>query len=118
MITKEYLTSLGWAEKSGVMVRFSNPRIGWKPDGTLIIGWWEWDEKITKVEQLNEIPQMLTKIFTTIEQKCPFGKEYQIDSTKCRSCEFYFRMGTGMFFWCKHPIPEPKPKRGRPKKVR
>ena len=55
MITKEYLLSQGWVEKSGVMVRFSNPRIGWKPDGTLIVGWHEWPEKVTTIEELNKI---------------------------------------------------------------
>ena len=55
MITKEYLLSQGWVEKGGVMVRFSNPRIGWKPDGTLIVGWHEWPEKVTTIEELNKI---------------------------------------------------------------
>lgn len=55
MITREYLLSQGWVEKGGVMVLFSNPRIGWKPDGTLIVGWNEWPEKVTTIEELNKI---------------------------------------------------------------
>lgn len=63
---------------------------------------------------------MPTKIFTTISGLCPFGKKIMIDSTGCRSCEHFYRMGTATFFWCRHPIEEapemtqPKRKRGRP----
>ena len=62
---------------------------------------------------------MPTKIFTTIIGDCPFGKGVKIDSTQCRNCSEYYRTGTGMFFWCRHPEPEKlpeKPKRGRPPK--
>lgn len=70
---------------------------------------------------------MPIKIFTTIDGNCPFGKGHAIDSQACRKCEYYHRAGTGMFFWCKHPIKQDiKPvveetvkevrKRGRPKK--
>lgn len=67
---------------------------------------------------------MPTKIFTTISGPCPFGTGCDIDSTKCRQCQWYFRMGTGTFFWCNHPggreqeqTKEPeKTKRGRPRK--
>ena len=55
MITFDYLESIGWVEKSGIMVRFGNPRLGWKSDGTLIVGWHEWPEKVTTIEQLNKI---------------------------------------------------------------
>ena len=54
-ITREYLLAQGWVERAGIMVRFTNPRIGWKPDGTLIVGWHEWPEKVTAIEQLNKI---------------------------------------------------------------
>ena len=54
-ITKQLLRTLGWEEHSGFMVRFTNPRIGWKEDGTLIIGWHEYPEKVTSMERLNEI---------------------------------------------------------------
>lgn len=75
---------------------------------------------------------MPTKIFTTIEQECPFGKGCDIDSLACRNCPDYFRVGTGMFFWCKREVAEEKPaskhkpkkttaapgkKRGRPRKA-
>ena len=62
---------------------------------------------------------MPTKIFTTIDGKCPFGRECQTDSKECRMCENYYRNGTGMFFWCKAETPgkeAPKKKRGRPRK--
>ena len=39
---KDKLISLGWVDKDDVLVRFSNPRLDWKPsDGTLIIGYRE-----------------------------------------------------------------------------
>ena len=71
---------------------------------------------------------MPTKVFTTITGPCPFGKQVTIDSPGCRSCEHYYRGGTGTFFWCKdapaEPVPNPvqailhpKPKRGRPRKT-
>lgn len=53
-LTKELLASMGWVEKNGVMVRYSHPRLGWKPDGTLIVGYWEHKEKIHTLEQLNK----------------------------------------------------------------
>lgn len=50
---KDELLSLGWVEKGDVLVRYSNPRIGWKPeDGTLIIGYFECHEKCLTAEQL------------------------------------------------------------------
>lgn len=71
---------------------------------------------------------MPTKIFTTISGPCPFGKKNDIDSPACRSCEHFYRTGTGTFFWCNagpsEPVPNmvqeilhPKPKRGRPRKT-
>ena len=52
---RDQLLALGWVEKNGVLVRYSNPRLGWKPDGTLIIGYWEYKEKVTTIDQLNKI---------------------------------------------------------------
>lgn len=52
---KEALLKLGWVDKGDVLVRYSNPRLGWKEDGTLIIGYHEWPEKVTSVKQLNTI---------------------------------------------------------------
>lgn len=43
---------MGWVEKNGVMVRYSHPRLGWKPDGTLIVGYWERKEKVLTLEEL------------------------------------------------------------------
>lgn len=49
---------------------------------------------------------MPIKIFTTITGPCPFGKNVTIDSPGCRSCEHFYRTGTGMFFWCNNPVPK------------
>lgn len=54
-ITFDYLRSVGWEEKSGIMVRFSAPRIGWKKDGTLIIGYHEFPEKIFEIDLLHKL---------------------------------------------------------------
>lgn len=57
---------------------------------------------------------MPTKIFTTIDGKCPFGRDCAIDLTECRKCEWFYRNGTAMFFWCRHPVTpemERKPKK-------
>ena len=51
-LTKELLASMGWVEKNGVMVRYSHPRLGWKPDGTLIVGYWEWKGEVLTLEEL------------------------------------------------------------------
>lgn len=52
---KEELLALGWVDKGDVLVRYSTPRLGWKPtDGTLIIGYFEWPEKVLTIGQLNE----------------------------------------------------------------
>jgi hypothetical protein len=52
---KEYLAEKGWLFRGGVMVRFSNPRLGWKPDGTLIVGYWERPEKVTTPGELEAL---------------------------------------------------------------
>ncbi len=72
---------------------------------------------------------MATKVFTTIPGPCPFGYKNNIDDHLCRLCPYYYRAGTGTFFWCNHPpvehkrpkiaqkapeIVQEKRKRGRP----
>lgn len=52
---KDELLKLGWVEKNGVFVRYSNPRIGWKEDGTLIVGYHEYPKKIHTTEELNKV---------------------------------------------------------------
>ena len=47
---------------------------------------------------------MPTKIFTTLGGKCPFGMGCDIDTQPCRNCKHFYRAGTGMFFWCNHPL--------------
>ena len=47
---------------------------------------------------------MATKIFTTIPGPCPFGYKNDIDDHLCRVCPYFYRAGTGMFFWCNHPV--------------
>ena len=51
---------------------------------------------------------MPTKIFTTMGGRCPFGYHNNIDDNLCRLCPYYYRAGTGTFFWCNHPVPEKK----------
>lgn len=46
---------------------------------------------------------MATKVFTTIAGPCPFGEGHGIDTEGCRRCGHYWRVGTGLFFWCNHP---------------
>lgn len=56
---KEELLALGWKDKGDVLVRYSSPRIGWKPaDGTLIIGYYEWPEKVNSIDVLREIIEL------------------------------------------------------------
>ena len=71
---------------------------------------------------------MPAKIFTTMGGACPFGRKAEVDSPGCRACQYFYRTGTGTFFWCRHPDekenapkenPERAPekrKRGRPAK--
>ena len=49
------LKDRGWIEKSGVLVYFGSPRLGYKKDGTLIIGYHEYPKKIKTIEELYEI---------------------------------------------------------------
>ena len=52
--TKKMLLALGWVDKGDVLVRYSDPRIGWKPaDGTLIIGYRECPYKVYTVKQID-----------------------------------------------------------------
>ena len=54
-ITRKDLLALGWVDKGDVLVRYSTPRIGWKPeDGTLIIGSRECPYKVYTVEQIKQ----------------------------------------------------------------
>lgn len=66
------LLSLGWVDKGDVLVRYSNPRLGWKPDGTLIIGYHEYPKKVYTLEELN-------KAINETEQT--LGRDYQEHST-------------------------------------
>ena len=54
-MTRLELVALGWVDKGDVLVRFSSPRIGWKPsDGTLIIGYRECPVKVYTVDEIYE----------------------------------------------------------------
>lgn len=56
---KDQLLELGWIDKGDVLVRYSNPRIGWKPsDGTLIIGYHEYKDKVHDIEKLEKIIEL------------------------------------------------------------
>lgn len=53
---KEELLSHGFVDKGDVLVRYSNPRVGWKPaDGTLIVGYNEYPKKVYTIEELMKI---------------------------------------------------------------
>ena len=61
MSLKEQLLSLGWVDKGDVLVRYSNPRLGWKPaDGTLIVGYFEWPKKVKDLKTMGNILKILT----------------------------------------------------------
>lgn len=55
LLTRQYLKELGWKEKNGIMVLFSNPRLGWKDNGTLIIGYHEYPFSVTTIEKFNSV---------------------------------------------------------------
>lgn len=59
---KEELLALGWVDKGDVLVRYSNPRLGWKLDGTLIIGYHEYPYKVTSVEELEKALEKVNRI--------------------------------------------------------
>ena len=61
---------------------------------------------------------MATKVFTTIPGPCPFGFHNNIDDHLCRLCPYYYRAGTGTFFWCNHPAESVLKKRGTVPKTR
>ena len=66
---KDTLISLGWVDKGDVLVRFSHPRIGWKPaDGTLIIGYHEHPQKVTTMEALEHILGDVSQTDTPTEE--------------------------------------------------
>ena len=49
------LLYLGWVDKGDVLVKYGNPRLGWKPsDGTLIIGYHEYKHKVHTIDDLNK----------------------------------------------------------------
>ena len=55
---KDKLLKLGWVDKGDVLVRYSSPRLGWKPDGTLIIGYHEYPKKVYTMEELKQIIEL------------------------------------------------------------
>ena len=56
---KEELLQHGFVDKGDILVRFSNPRIGWKPeDGTLIVGYFEHPTKVFTIEELKKIIEL------------------------------------------------------------
>ena len=54
-LTPEYLLNTGWIFKVDAYWRYSNPRMGWKPDGTFYLGYHTYPEKVTTIEQLTKI---------------------------------------------------------------
>ena len=56
MRTKDELIARGWVDKGDVLVRYSSPRVGWKPsDGTIIVGYREFPKKVTSITELDAI---------------------------------------------------------------
>ena len=61
MAIQDTLLAEGWKPCHGsdgvlVLVRFSDPRVGYKPaDGTLIVGYHEYPEKVYDYNQLKKI---------------------------------------------------------------
>ncbi len=61
MKLKSQLLALGWVDKGDVLVKYSNPRLGWKPgDGTLIVGYHEVG-RVRTLEELNRLVEIKTK---------------------------------------------------------
>ncbi len=56
---EDFLSEKGWLFRGGVWVRFSSPRLGWKLDGTLIVGWHEYGEKVRTAEELEAVLEKL-----------------------------------------------------------
>lgn len=56
---KSELLKRGWVDKGDVLVKYSKPRLGWKEDGTLIIGYYEYPNKVTSINDLNAILNLL-----------------------------------------------------------
>ena len=61
LITEAYLESKGWVKKGDVLVKFINPRLGWKDDGTLYMGYFTFPVKITTISQLEHILSLVTE---------------------------------------------------------
>ena len=51
-ITSELLASLGFKFIHDVWVLKGETRVGWKPDGTLIVGYHEWSKKVLDAADL------------------------------------------------------------------
>jgi len=61
-ITLNLLKGLDWVVKGSVAYRqLDSPkvRLGWKPDGTLIIGYGEWPRKVTTLHYLQQIIKLI-----------------------------------------------------------
>lgn len=55
-IDKAFLLRNGWVDKGDILVMFSNPRVGWKPESSeLVIGWHRWHEPVVYVKSLKQI---------------------------------------------------------------
>lgn len=54
-ITRQWLENQGWVLRYDVYVLYRHPRMGWKPDGTMYIGYHTYPEKVFTINKLNEI---------------------------------------------------------------
>lgn len=59
LINTETLLALGFYWSGDVWVLKGDTRVGWKPDGTLIIGYHEWPKKVLDLADLVAILRAL-----------------------------------------------------------
>ena len=52
LIKKKLMLALGFYWSGDIWVLKGETRIGWKPDGTLIVGYHEWPKKVTDLADL------------------------------------------------------------------
>lgn len=60
-LTKDILLSHGWTEKDGYMYHPGSPRMGWWENGRLVVGWFDYPERVTSFEQLEKICYYMKK---------------------------------------------------------
>ena len=54
-ITRQWLIDHGWVLRYDVYVLYRHPRMGWKPDGTMYIGYYTYHEKVFTIDKITEL---------------------------------------------------------------